>query len=562
MIKNVIVDGIGKITLQDEDYLASGGQADVFVKDNLALKIYHDKSQMLPLKKIEELNSITSKNVLKPQNIIYDKNTPVGYTMEFKKNATPFCKLFTKSFKISNNISVETINELIEKARKTIEEIHGAKCLIVDLNELNVLASARFTTPFFIDVDSYETPSFRATAIMESIRDRTVKNRKWTENSDWYSFAIVSFQMWTGIHPYKGRHPDYGLDEWAKRMENGVSIFAPGVTVPKMFNDFSSIPNNYLAWFKDLFVNNNRCPPPSIDESISILISVNLATQSAVSGIFTTNNVISLPEDILSVFDFLGTNYFVTRNAVYKGSTKLPAKTDGYEKVIVCDSGDVNPVICKMKNGMVEFETDNGIKICEICAKDMMYRNGCVYTIYGGKLMENSFTMLGSKVIHIPRQACGVLDNATQVFDGVLFQNFFGKIHVTLPNEKGKVCIMHIKELDGYRILSAAAYKNVCVVIGEKKGIYSRFYLTFDAKFANVMVRKINNVSYSEVNMAVMNTGVAILALDTEVEIFKDDNSRSVSNPPFDANMKLYNISGGLHYVDGKELKSITMGGK
>lgn len=561
MPKNVIVEGMGKITLADNDFLTSGGQADIYVKGDNVFKIYHDATRMIPTKKIEELQLITDVNVLKPDHIIYDsKNQPIGYTMEYKKNTHPICKLFTKAFKDRNNVSNDMINDFLEKMMGTINNVHSAKCLIVDLNELNVLSSSKFKTPYFIDVDSYETPNFKADAIMESIRDRLIKNQKWNENSDWYSFAILAFQMWIGIHPYKGTHPDYAPGDWQLRMEKGISVFEKGVSLPKACNDFSVIPLPFLSWFKDLFVRNMRCPPPSFSDINNLVIPVSAPTiQHLISALFEVNRVLEIPENITSVFNFMGVNYLAGTTKLYKDTAPLPVDISGSDNVLFCESGDISPVVAIQKNDKVTFSMDSGVKLGEIMGKGMMYRNGCIYTIFNGNMTENSFSRLGGRIVHMPRYAGGVLDNATQVFDGVMFQNLLGKMHITLPYEKGKLCILHIKELDGRRLLDAACRGNICIVMTEKKGIYTRFYLTFNQLFNQYSVRQEDNVPYANINMALMQNGVCILANDANVEIFKGSSVRLIDNPPFDSNDSLYVIGGGLHFVEGNKLNTARM---
>lgn len=58
---------------------------------------------------------------------------------------------------------------------------------MVDLNELNVLVGSSFVEPFMIETDSYQTPSYRATAIMDSIRDRLVPTGQFALLTDWFS---------------------------------------------------------------------------------------------------------------------------------------------------------------------------------------------------------------------------------------------------------------------------------------------------------------------------------------------------------------------------------------
>ena len=48
-------------------------------------------------------------------------------------------------------------------------------------------------------VDSYQTAHYPATAIMPSVRDWKVPLHDFSELSDWFSFAIVSFQVFLGF---------------------------------------------------------------------------------------------------------------------------------------------------------------------------------------------------------------------------------------------------------------------------------------------------------------------------------------------------------------------------
>jgi len=80
---------------------------------------------------------------------------------------------------LDNNISQENIVNLIKNIQIIVGDIHKAGCLAVDLNELNILVDYTWEQPFFIDVDSFQTSHFPATAIMESIIDRKA-NGNWT----------------------------------------------------------------------------------------------------------------------------------------------------------------------------------------------------------------------------------------------------------------------------------------------------------------------------------------------------------------------------------------------
>ena len=71
------------VILSQNDFIAKGGQASVYLKDNWAYKIYHHADQMIPEAKIDELKAIRSDAVMKPLEAVYlQNNQAVGYKMQ------------------------------------------------------------------------------------------------------------------------------------------------------------------------------------------------------------------------------------------------------------------------------------------------------------------------------------------------------------------------------------------------------------------------------------------------------------------------------------------------
>ena len=557
MKKTVLVESQGQVILTDKNYIAAGGEASVYSKDRLAYKIYHDPSKMIPLGKIRELDQLSSKNVLKPKNIIRDKgNIPIGYTMKFIKTTHPVCKIFTKTFRKKNKINNEDVIHLIREMQQTIEQIHKDNCLIVDLNEMNLLVSGNFKIPYFIDVDSFQTSSYRATAIMESIRDPLIQKNQWTEYSDWFSFAILSFYLYVGVHPYRGIHPDYSPKDLRKRMDDGISVFNKDVSLPRVCNDLSVIPLRHRNWLEAVFVKNERSIPPLPDDIVVVVQVPDIIIEEA--GAFEVHLHNEYSEDVISFFDFMGVDYVVTTDNIYKENKPLRNDVNGC-KVSFCESSRMSPVVCKLKDNLLTFEDLDLNEIGKINALDMMYRNGAIYSIYDGKMMESSFDYIGSKIIHKMHVSCNVLDNACKVFDGVVFQDLLGKYHITLPYEKGKCIVLPVKELDGFRILEAKGEKNIVGVVAEKKGIYYRFIFVFDDNFRSYNLTRTDDITYGPVNFTVMQNGLCIMALDSEAQIFKGDKVKIINNPPFDTSTRLFNKSGGVFFIDRNKIYSVKM---
>lgn len=556
---NIKIPNVGTIVLTDKDYLTSGGEAEIYVKDNLAYKIYHDSNKMIPETKIKELSCLSDQsNIIIPKDIIYDeKNKPIGFTMDFKRNVEPLCKLFTNSFKSQHSINKDNVNELIGKIQSHVHHIHDKKILVVDLNELNVLMSDSFDDIFFIDTDSYQTKSHKATAIMASVRDPMIKNNDWNNGSDWFSFAVLAFQSWIGIHPYKGGHPNYKKKDWQKRMEDGVSVFDPDSSVPSMCNDYSVIPPSHYEWLKAVFSHKTRVAPPIISGVSQIIIrDVNIMKSN---GIFNKILIHTCQDKIINVYDVLGVKYFICQNSIYKENVKLPINLDNCKKVFLTSTTGTFPVICKFDGKILSFHDLNGNKFSEMEATDVTAYDNRIYSTIGSKFYSHDFKIRNGYNIHSFKEVCSIMETSSKVFDGVVFQSMFKKQFAILPYGESQCSIVNFKELDSKRIISAKFEKNICVVLFESNGQYNRSVFTFNKEFTSYKYREELDVSVGEVNFTVLPNGATILSKESEVEIFAGEAVKIIDNAPFYPTNKLFNKSGTVFYISDHELYQVSM---
>src|ERR1051325_1462078 len=239
----------GQLRLGKSECKAQGGEGAVYVKGSSAYKIYAATSRCITQAKMDELSALVQPNIIRPLELIIDnRNRPVGYSMRAVGKAHALCQLFPKAFRQRNNLTPELTLRLVRQLQTGVSHIHNHGILIVALKDINFLGSADFKELFFIDVDSYQTPSFPATVLMESVRDRHSKT--FSAGSDWFSFAIVSFQMLVGIHPYKGtyaafQHLPDNATKLDARMRANISVLHRDVSVPAACLPFSVIPPNY-----------------------------------------------------------------------------------------------------------------------------------------------------------------------------------------------------------------------------------------------------------------------------------------------------------------------------
>jgi serine/threonine protein kinase len=366
---NIIIKGKGSETLEKRNYLSSGGEGSIYVKDKTAYKIYIDKHKVIPENKIKELSVLTSPNIIKPERLILDKNNnAIGYTMKYIKDTIALCQIFTKAFKLRNNIQTKDIVALVTQFRDTVKHCHDNNILIVDLNELNFLMdSTKFKNIYFIDVDSYQTPLYSATALMESIRDRHAT--KWSTYTDWFSFGIITFQMFTGIHPYKGKHAKYStLDE---RMQNNISVFNKNVGIPLTTLPFTDIPEMFKNWYEAIFEKGVRIDPPFGDIFAKIIVAKITTINNTDSFIFT--KIKTFTEDIVQ---YINSEQVITTKGFYI-QNKCDEKVASYCQVCLTPQlqHTITAIIKDQQLNLYDVNNGINIKVDMLAEKIMSYDN-------------------------------------------------------------------------------------------------------------------------------------------------------------------------------------------
>lgn len=532
----------GIVALADRNYLAAGGEAAVYKDGNgkLVYKLYHDPAKMIPVGKIAELGLLSAPNIIKPLEPVYDATTgqPLGYSMKFISDTEPLCKLFTKTFKDANAIDGQMTLELVKNLQVTIESVHGDRCLIVDMNELNILVDDSFVKPLMIDTDSYQTPSYHATAIKDSIRDRKSPRGKFNEMTDWFSFAVLAFWCYINIHPYKGRHPSYKITEWDRRMDDGVSAFDPKVSLPAMCNPIKSIPSRHRTWLEAVFTRGERSKPPLPDASAPLPIPAGIQIIQG-TATFDVQEVSSYDDLVIWAAAHLGTHFVVTRKSVYAGQHKIAAvQPRRRAAVVVTTSGD--PIVALEQGSLSWSFVHKGQVIGHTSGRGLFARNNCFYAITDTSLVESAFRLIGTRIFPETTRIGNVSSFAAQPFDGVVVQDLLGKKHLTIPYKKGACFTRHVPTLDTYRVVSAKSEGPYCVVLGETNGVYYRFILHIGSE-AIVEITRQPDVSPDEINFAVKDNGLGLLATSTnDVLMFAPGGCRNLVGAPFDSSMRLF----------------------
>ena len=515
------VQGQGEIQLTQADFKAQGGEGSIYVKGATAYKIYSDPKRMIPAAKIKELEALSQVNIVRPIDILLDsKNVAVGYSMRSVEKAFALCQLFPKVFRQKYNLTPEKVLQLVQKFQETVRHIHKQGILVVDLNEMNFLVAEDFKEIFFIDVDSYQTPLFPATALMESVRDRHSKN--FSEQTDWFSFAVVSFQMFVGIHPYKGTYaPLQTIKDQNQRLDvrmvQNISVLHSGVIVPSACLPFDVIPPAYLDWYTAVLEEGKRLPPPDNVQAV-ILLAAQQVQRFSGSDIFAVREFLKFDGDVLVHIE----NSTITRMSVYIGGQKV-CDNPSFHTHIAFTPRKRFVVLAYLKGAKVHiFDLTNRKEISfDSEADELMSTEGRLYMKRGSTFSEIEFVELYQSVIAKPNLVGEVLSHATQIFDGVAIQNLLGAYYASLLPQSGLCYQVRLKELDGYSIIEAKLSGPVLMLLCAKNGVYDRLVYRFNQNFSEYDVRIIQDVTPSSLNFITLESGVALfLNENDELEIF------------------------------------------
>jgi len=554
-----------KVQLNQQNFVAKGGEGMIYQVGNTAYKIYEDLKKMIPEAKIKELSNIATDNIIAPLELVYNtKKQIVGFTMKWLGDDTiALCKLFTNTFRNNNNVKDQKILELIENIKEVIAYIHQNKFLIVDGNELNYMVDKNFVTPYFIDTNAWQTPSFPATAIMPSIRD--YKSNDFSPVTDWFSFAVISFQLFVGVHPFKGKHPKYQRNDFKNRVIDCVSVLNKTVKLPPNVRDFALIPSEYMDWYMKLFEKGERIPPPTTAGTIGKVIERIILVKSTDN--FDIKQLFEFKSNILYHSVIGGKELTKTENNLHISNRLYKV---GKDVEVVFTPMEKIPVMVKIENGFAQFHCpDKYYTILPfiINATDKMIVNNVLFLKNKEKLIELQLNVMGQNIAISPKVVWTVEPKSSQLFSNIVFQGVLGKAYIAIPladYHKTKFIIRPIPELNDYRVLDAKHENKICMFTLHKGGEYSRAIIIFDDKYEKYLIRMSNDIDYTPINFTTLDNGVCIsITYDDAVEIFlnridKPDVKR-IEDPAVNSTMKLCHDGVQVRFFSGNKIFSMKM---
>lgn len=553
-----------KYTLDTKNAI-SGGEGSVYLLNDIAFKIYHEKDKMIPLGKFKELNKIKSDKVIKPEELIYnEKKELIGYTMKAIYNTVPLSRVITTDYQNNNNISHKDLITIINNIKNTLKDIHSDNCLVVDINDSNILIDKKLNC-YFIDVDSYKTENYPATALQEFAKDFKVENYNFNELSDWFGFGLLSTKILLGIHPFMGRWNKYKKREKQNSLEyrslNNISIFNKEVVYPKTVRSFSFIPKNYYKWFLELFEEGKRTKPPeelgeffnSVDELI-LDAQNNIVFTKVFENKFNINKVIE---------GFR--NQVILSNQIVNFDNEYIKLKDNYNNVIFNDNDE--PLIFKINDQhnieSYNLKTKEKVEYNQINADHIYSFNNVLYALNKDNFMTLNLLNFEKTILTV-KSSFSIMPYASQIFDNCIFQNTMNKAFFYIIHDKNTIPLIKIKELDGKKIVNAKYKNNILIVNFKNNFNYTNIIFRINKSFDKYEVIYQEENDVSNINFTVNDKGVSCFIPEDNnmilfFNIFNNNNIRKIEDKNIKTNMNFYSNFSDINLFVNNEIYKISL---
>lgn len=552
-----------RVELGSAHFVASGGEGDVYAIGARGFKLAHDPAHACPPAKLAELRRIGDPHVLAPTGALLARpgrgGPPVGHELPFVTDTWSACELVPVAFRRRHALPPTTMPALVAALRERVAAVHAAGCLVVDLSEANVLVSRDCTIPRLIDVDSFQTPSFRATAITPTIADPTRAAGDFDASTDWFSFAVLACSLLTGIHPFRGKHPRVkGL---AARMKAGLSIFDPAVRLPRACLPLTSIPNPWRDWLHATLQHGQRSAPPRPGGGLTLGAATG---PRALAGSLRMLERAHAPADVRAVLEAHG------RLCVHAGGQVWidgQARLDCREAVALGTTAAGGFVAAWAEAGRLHLhDLDRGAAIpCQAAAHAVTSVRGTLYATVGESVARVELVAVGGSLVAGLRPAVRIAPRASRLHAGCVVQQLLGATTVSLLSESGGAEQRRIPQLDGQRIVDAVHDRGVLVVVTRVAGEHERWVFRFRPGRGHA-VRHQTGLPAHAASLVVLDTGVCV-ALDAyeRLELFQRHPDRpelrTVDDPAVGGDWLLHPGDGSVLAGVGARVYQVSMRG-
>ncbi len=527
-MRHVELEGRGRVLLTDEKHVATGGEASVYRDGDTAIKVYTDPGAMrtrVPVEKLQRLMRLRHDHIVAPQGVVRHNDTPVGYYMPFV-DGMPLLQAFPTAFWQRSGFDMAQALRIVAQMRDIVQYAHDAGAVVADPNEMNwlLVGEGDDVQVYAIDVDAWGIKGFDAHVVAPSVRDYHAA--AFTPASDWFGWAVVTFQLLTGIHPYKGVLSPYKRHDLEARMRDNASVFAPGVRLPSAVRPFAQIPSALLAYYQAVFQDGLRESPPMIGgtaRTVSIAASVRVVPAVARGAL--TWRVVYDQQPIAHIY--LGGLARTREGLLVDLATHDVLLRDVPADAAVVVRQSDSALVAVMDDGAPVLRVIRAHHKPQIAALHLqgvirfVSAEGRLFAVTHRSLTEVQVLQMGRTLIATAGTAWPILPHALQWFDGVGVQDALGARHLVVPDVQKGCAMVRVPELDGARIVSVVRRNRVAVVTTvDHAGNYRRRVIVMDSKLKEYTIDVVADAEDGIVPHVVLPKGVvATIVEDGALEI-------------------------------------------
>jgi hypothetical protein len=512
--------------------------------------------------KISLLAKLSHPYVVAPRGVVEDsRGQPIGWFMDYAAGE-PIARAFTNDWRQQYRFGDREASVAAARMAEVVRYAHDHGAVMADANELNwvlVTGGKNGVEPRCLDVDSWAIGRWPARAIMPSIRDWHTP--KITDMTDWFAWGVVSFQLYTGIHPYKGTLAGYRPGELERRMRDNASVFAPGVRLNRAVRDFSCIPGPLLDWYEATFQAGTRTEPPSPQAAAKVKRQIHAPRVTLVAkGALQFESLYKGGDEPVRIFEC---------GIVLLSSGKLFDLASGR----IVGTAPLGAEIVRVEGGWLVAALENGKVVATLISTNLttepvtsqIAATGLLQA--AGRLFATGFGLTELTLMRFSRpvlaagQTWGALAS-TVWFSGVGLQNTLGSVHLILPYGDNACAHLRVPELDGRRVITArAGHRFVSLVVLDKDGVYRKLELSIDRDYRSYSTWTADTDT-PELNLAILPRGVAATVVrDGELVIFVPSNgdTKRVADSRATTTIKLANWNNTVIATDGGTVWKISL---
>jgi serine/threonine protein kinase len=229
--------GASSYDIDEGKEIARGGEGRIIdMSHDRVAKLYLPGISPISERKFVELSELKSNAFIKPDELLYDnRDRVIGFVMKkVPSDFYPLLSVFNKNFCLREGITEKTKTTINEHLIDAVKFAHSKSIVIGDLNPYNILTNDKGML-YFLDVDSYETPSVKHSGILlEDVRD-FLYGGDVNVKSDYFALGVLAFNNLTYVHPFKGVCKS--MPKLADRMVAKKSVMSsyPDLIVPKCY---------------------------------------------------------------------------------------------------------------------------------------------------------------------------------------------------------------------------------------------------------------------------------------------------------------------------------------